>query len=388
MDDCAAKLLDAIHEMSPAIARLSAEIESARRLPADLVNQLATAGCFRMFVPRSHAGLEISLPDALTIFEKLANADGSVGWTAMIGAEAAQLLALLPRRRFDALYADTPDLLAAGSFTPGGEAKVVTGGFEVSGRWPFASGCLHSNWLIGNCVVTQNGQPRASQLTGAPELRMAIFRAARAQIIDSWFVAGLRGTGSNDIAADRLYVADDDTFVPFLGEPSIPGPLYVAATSQFSLHVASVGVGIAQRALDEVVALAATQKRRLFASAALADTPVFQHDLARAEVSLRAARALLAAQAETFWEVCSGKIPTPAERAQTSATGAWAAATASQVVDFCYSAAGGTAVYDSSPLQRCLRDIRTLTQHISVANGWFTRAGTAILGRDPGFGAA
>jgi indole-3-acetate monooxygenase len=383
------KLLAAVRDMAPGISARAAEIEVARELPVDLVRDLVNAGCFRMFVPRSHGGLEIDLPSALEIFETLARADGSSGWTAMIGAEAAMQLALLPRARFDALYSDSPDLICAHSFTPRGEAKVKAGGFEVTGRWPFASGCLHSKWLLGHCLVIENGRPRPGPLPDIPETRFVMFPAEQAQILDTWFVSGLRGTGSNDIAVDRIHVSIDDSFDAFFGQPSVPGPLYLAAIPQISLHVASVGIGIARHAIDDIIALASNQKRRLYASATLAETPVFQHNLARAEISLRAATAALRQEAETFWAaVNTGKIPTPADRAQTSATGAWAAATAAAVVDTCYTAAGGTAVYDSSSLQRYLRDVHTLTQHVAVADGWFTRAGIALLGKDPGFGVA
>jgi alkylation response protein AidB-like acyl-CoA dehydrogenase len=385
----AQKLLAAIRDLTPSISARAAEIEAARELPDDLLHNLIAAGCFRMFVPRSHDGLEIDLPAGLEIFEALARADGSTGWTVMIGAEGVMLLALLPRRRFDALYAHGPDLMGAGSFTPSGEAKITDGGFEVTGRWPFASGCLHSKWLLANCVVTENGRARLGPAPDVPETRFVMFRTEQAQILDTWFVSGLRGTGSNDISVERIQVAHDDTFDRFFGVPSVPGPLYIAATPQFSFHVASVGVGIAQHAVDDIIALAGNQKRRLFAAAASADTPVFQHALAHAEIGLRAARALLKSEAESFWaELSTGRIPTAAEQARCSATGAWVVATASEVVDVCYKAGGGTALYDSSPLQRHLRDIHTLLQHISVADGWLTRTGAFLVGKDPGFGVA
>jgi alkylation response protein AidB-like acyl-CoA dehydrogenase len=383
------KLLARVQDLAPLISKRAAEIEAARELPGDLLHDLVTAGCFRMFVPRSHGGLEIDLTSGLEIFEAIARADGSTGWTVMIGAEGAMLLALLPRHRFDALFTDGPDLLGAGSFTPSGEAKVIDGGFEVTGHWPFASGCLHSKWLLANCVVTENGHARPGPFPGVPETRFVIFRTEQAQILDTWFVSGLRGTGSHDIAVEKIRVANDESFDRFFGAPSVPGALYIAATPQFSFHVASVGVGIAQHAVDDIIALASGQKRRLFAAEALADTPVFQHALARAEAGLRAARALLRSEAESFWSgLIAGRMPTPAEQVRCSATGAWVVATAAAVVDVCYKAGGGTALYDSSPLQRHLRDIHTLTQHISVADGWLTRAGAFLLGKDPGFGVA
>jgi alkylation response protein AidB-like acyl-CoA dehydrogenase len=119
--------------------------------------------------------------------------------------------------------------------------------------------------------------------------------------------------------------------------PCVPGPLYVAARPQFSLHLASVGIGIQQHAVDDIIALACNQKRRVFAQATLPETPVFQHNLARAEISLRAARAVLRSQAQSFWAgVSAGKVPTPVERAQTAA---WAATAAAAIVDTCYTAA-------------------------------------------------
>jgi indole-3-acetate monooxygenase len=237
--------------------------------------------------------------------------------------------------------------------------------------------------------VTANGHPRLGPAPGVPETRFVVFRTEQAQLLDTWFVSGLRGTGSNDIAVESIRVAHGDTFDRFSGVPSVPGPLYIAATPQFSFHVASVGLGIAQHAVDDVIELARNQKRRLFAAAALADAPVFQHALAQTETGLRAARALLRSEAESFWTVLSaGRTPTNEEQVRCSATGAWVVASAAAAVDVCYKAGGGTALYDSSPLQRHLRDIHTLTQHISVADGWLTRAGAFLLGKDPGFGVA
>jgi indole-3-acetate monooxygenase len=259
----------------------------------------------------------------------------------------------------------------------------------VTGRWPFASGCLHSQWLVGQCLITENGRPRPGPVPDLPDTRLIMFRADQAKVIDTWHVVGLRGTGSHDIAVEKLRVGVDDSLDAFFGKPCIEGPLYIAPVPQFGLHVAAVGVGIAQHALDDIITLARGQKRRLFAQTAMADTPVFQHDLARNVASLAAARALLKSAAEFFWSVLStGRPPTMGERCQANANASWVATTAASVVSFCYSAAGGTAVYDSSSLQRHLRDIHTLTQHISVADGWLTRAGATLLGKDLGFGVA
>lgn len=129
-------LLNAVRDLAPGIATRSAEIEANRELPKDLFGELLAAGCFRMSVPQSHAGLEIDLPATLTVLETLGRADGSVAWLVMVACQFALLLPLLPQKRFDALFSADPNVIAAGSITPRGELQVMDGGYEVKGRWP------------------------------------------------------------------------------------------------------------------------------------------------------------------------------------------------------------------------------------------------------------
>src|SRR5271156_1093700 len=154
-------LLDSIRDLAPSISARAAEIDDARRLPLDLLAQLKDAGCFRMFMPQSRGGLDLYFPASREVIETLAAANGSVGWVVMIGCETPMLLALLSRDHFDRLYAGGPDVIIAGGFAPRGTAELMQDGYRVSGRWGFASGCQHGQMLFGNCVVTENGQPRA-----------------------------------------------------------------------------------------------------------------------------------------------------------------------------------------------------------------------------------
>ena len=309
-------LLDSIRDLAPSISARSAEIDAGRRLPPDLLAQLTAAGCFRMFVPKSHGGLDVDFPTSMEIIEAIATADGSAGWVVMIGSETPMLLALLSRKRFDGFYANTPDVIIAGAFAPRGQAEVIDGGYRVSGRWAFASGCQHSQFLFGNCVVTEKGIPRPGLIPGSPETRAMMFAPAKAQIIDTWSVNGLRGTGSHDIAVENLVVPADDSFDIFLGSPSIPGPSMAEPLLYAGLHIGTVAIGIAQRALNEIVALANTNKRRLYASASLAESPLFQYRLGHADASLRAARNLLRNQADVVWNsaVAGNPNPHPARR--------------------------------------------------------------------------
>src|SRR5580658_10200798 len=348
-------LLGSIRDLAPSISARSAEIDTARRLPLDLLAQLTAAGCFRMFVPKSHGGLDIDVPASMEIIETLASANG-------------------------------PDVIIGGAFAPRGQAELVDGNYRVSGRWSFASGCEHSHWLFGNCMVTENGTPRAGVIPGTAEARAVMFAPDQAKIIDTWSVNGLRGTGSHDIAVENLTVLADDTFDIFFGRPCIETPAMAEPLLYAAMHIGAVAIGIAQRALTEIVAIANTNKRRLYASASLAESPLFQYRVGHADASLRAARNLLRSQADAVWNSAVAGNPVSIDgRAPVMGAITWAVATCAAVVDTCYKAGGGTSPYDSSPLQRCMRDIQTLTQHAAVAESWLTTAGATILGRPTGF---
>src|SRR5688572_8038826 len=178
----ATKTLDAVRVLVPRIASRSAEIEAARRLPLDLVEDLTAAGCFRVLVPQAYGGTGADLPAAMRVFEELSRADGSVGWTAVMNAIGWLNLGGLPRAGLDALYADGPDVIMAGVFSPSGTAVPVDGGYRVSGRWAFASGCQHADWLSANCVEEQADGPR---------LRTVVLSPHEVDIEDTWLVAGL-----------------------------------------------------------------------------------------------------------------------------------------------------------------------------------------------------
>ncbi len=379
-------LLGAVRDLAPAISARSAEIDAARRLPPDLLAQLKAAGCFRMFVPKSHGGLNIDVPVSMEIIETLASADGSTGWVVMIGSETPMFLALLSRKHFDRLYANGPDVIIAGAFAPRGQAELADGNYRVKGRWGFASGCQHSDWLFGNCVVTENGTPRAGVIPGTTEARAMMFAPSKAQILDTWSVNGLRGTGSHDLAVENLVVPADDSFDIFFGRPCIATPSNAEPLLYAALHIGAVAIGIAQRAINEIVALANTNKRRLYASASIAESQLFQYRVGHADASLRAARNLLRSQADAVWNSAVAGIPVSIDgRAPVMAANTWAVQTCAAVVDSCYKAGGGTSPYDSSSLQRCMRDIQTLTQHAAVAESWLTTSGATILGRPTGF---
>src|SRR3979490_3438018 len=138
MSQTAQRLLADIRELAPHVTSRAAEIEAGRRIPVDLVEQLRSTGVFRLFVPRSHGGLELDLPTALEIIAALARIEGSVGCTAGIGSGVHGFAALLPRETYEQVYQNGPDVIIAGSAQPEGTAEAAAGGWRVNGRWPFA----------------------------------------------------------------------------------------------------------------------------------------------------------------------------------------------------------------------------------------------------------
>ncbi len=375
--------LGRVRALAPAISERAEEVEEARRLPLDLLDQLIEAGCFRMGLPRSHGGDELSIVEIIRVIEELARADGSVGWAAMIGGTAAELFALLPKERFDALYASGPDLIGGGTLAPKGVAVPVDGGYRASGRWPFASGSEHCTWLMAHCVVlTPEGTPEPGP-HGIPRLMAAVLPAQAFTIVDTWHVSGLRGTGSQDLVLENAFVPEDQTMDIF-GRSELTEPLFqIPVLGKFALYVAAVGLGIASGALEDVAALAAGGKRPAFATRRIAQDPLFQHRLGQADADLRAARALLHAEAAGAWAAAVEARPlAPVVRAQLRATGAHVTQMATAVVDTAYNLGGGTSVYNSCPLQRRLRDIHTVTQHAGVAPASYAAVGAALVGED------
>lgn len=365
---------NAVHRLAPTIGQRAAEIETARRLPADLLDDLKRAGCFRMLLPPSHGGLGVAVDEAMRVYEALAAADASVGWTVMIGSAAWCDLTGLPRATFDALFADVPDVIIGGTINPSGAAERVDGGYRVSGRWPFASGCEHCGWLFGNCIEEVGSEHR---------MRMVVFAPAEVAIEDTWTVSGLSGTGSHHVVADEVFVPADRTFDLFAAEPCLDEPIVrVPPPALPALCIASTALGVAQGAMADILDLA-TGKVPLLASSPLAANPLFQYQLATADAELRAARGLLYDEAASAWTTALTRAPlTLDQRARIRSAAVWATARAAAVVDFAYHAGGGSSLYATSPLQRRWRDVHAITQHFVVKADTLTTAGAVLAGQE------
>jgi len=374
---------DAAKRFAPEIQRRADGIEQARRMPADLALEMASAGMFRLLVPACHGGTEVHPREFFDAIAATAEADGAVGWCQMIGVTTGLLAATLPESWATEIYGSNPDVITTGVTAPLGRARQVDGGLVVTGRWPFGSGCQISDWICGGTLIESTDGPERGP-RGAPRILLPFFPAAEVIIHeDTWDTSGLRGTGSHDIEVREAFVPEG-RWVELGGRPRVDRPLYRFPTfGLLALGVSAVAIGIARHAVLEFVRLA-TEKVPTGSGRTLAERPAAQKDLAQADASIAAAAALTGEAIESAWELASseGRLPIESKaRLRLAATNnAWSAARA---VDLLYHAAGGSAIYTKSPLQRCFRDVHVATQHLMVAQPTYEVVGRVRLGLDP-----
>ncbi|AGC42584.1 hypothetical protein MYSTI_01236 [Myxococcus stipitatus DSM 14675] len=372
-------LLATAVELAPRLSARSAEFESARRLPPDVIAEFARAGFFRMLIPEAYGGLELHPALSFQVIEALSQADGAAGWCAMIGASTGLSSAWLPESVARAVFS-SPEVIIGGVAAPLGRAERVEGGYRVTGRWPWASAGHHCHWLVGGAVVTEGGNPRFVR-EGVPETRLLYFPAESVTLHDTWFSLGLCGTGSGDMEVRDLFVREDHAFT-LLAPPRVSRPLYGFPFGLLGHAIPAVALGIARRAIDELLTLA-RQKTVLVERRLLAARPAVQETVAEADAEVRAARAfLLEVIHATFDASTKGPVSMRA-RADLRLAMTHGTRAAARAVDRVYEAAGGPAVFHTHALQRCLRDIHTLTQHAMVARPTLEITGGVLLGFDP-----
>jgi indole-3-acetate monooxygenase len=358
-------------------------MERARNLPDPLVKALNDRGLFSLWLARALGGPQLDAVDFLRVIEQLSYADGSVGWCTMAAAAYSRLSGCLEEGVARKIF-EGGHTIVAGTINPTGKAIAVSGGFRVTGRWSYGSFIQHSSWTIGNSVIHDDNGPRRTA-AGGPDIRLMIFPTSAAEIIDTWHVGGLRGTGSHDFQVTDVFVPEDYAVAPFTASPTQPGTLYQTPfITAFAITIAGVPLGIARAAIDAFIELAEA-KTPMGATVRLRDKPAAQADIGRADAMLRSARAFLFDATGTIWgAVAAGNPPSMKQRASARLAVAHAAAASAQTVDILYKAAGGTALYEHNLLERCFRDVHATTQHIATSAVNFELGGRVLLGLDPG----
>lgn len=375
-------LLDRVLALSPEIAARSEETERNRAVPPDLMRRLRDAGLFRLMVPKSLGGEELSLLQAVRVIEALARADGSAGWNAMVIFGYNVALGRFPREAFDRVFANGPDVVMRGALAPLGKARAAEGGYLIAGQWPFASGSYDPEWIVASGRVHDNGVPRLLP-TGEPKMVMALLPAAAARFLDTWDTVGLCGSSSHDFVID-------ETFVPYghvgnLFDPSVPSqydtpllrlPFRALAGPTHS----AVAVGIAQGALDDIIDLSATKRGAFTPGMLLADDPVFKHRIGQLSARLATVRGALDRMVLQIEQRAASQAATTLhDSAEASALVSFAHSECVAIVDEIFALGGSTPIYRSSPIQRRWRDVRCATQHVGASPANYGKLGDLLV---------
>lgn len=363
-----ASFLDAARALGPVVRAHADANEELRHLAPPLVEALRPTGLLRMLLPAAYGGPEADPLTLIDVVEELAFHDGATGWCVMISATTASQAAYLPPAAAREIFADS-HAAYGGAYAPQATADVRDGGWVLDGRWMWGSGAGHAAWLLGGATTAEHGHC------------LFFFPAADATLHDTWYAAGLRGTGSGDFSVARLFVPGDRVIAVRTAAAHVDSAL--ARFPNFTLlalGTAATALGIARRTREELVTLAAA-KTPAFASRSLANHPPAQLNVAEADARAGAARAFLRESVAEAWALAEHGAPVPlALRVRMRLACAHAATEAAAATDLCYTSGGGSAVFATNPLQRCLRDVHAVTQHIMLSDRNRLTAGRFAFG--------
>lgn len=356
------------------VAKRRAEFAVDRYVPRDIIDDLKALGIYRSATPKCVGGVQTSPSEFLRVIERISVVDGSTGWVASFGSSGFYLAAL-PLDTIARLYADGPDLVFAGALFPVQRAVAVDGGYRVSGRWRFASGCMAAD-VIGVGIGVAGGKPRT-----------AVLKADQVEIIENWDVVGLEGTGSHDLAVHDVFVPEEDTFVRG-GPPSVEDRLFHYPVLAYAAQLlAVVNLGIGRAALDHVVSVGAGRSG-ITGAPKLAERAYYRIGVARAEASLRAARAFFyEVTDEVYADVVAGTEATARQKATLRLAATHAADAGLAAAQAAFHLAGTAAVAAEHPLQRYLRDALVVPQHAFLSPQMYDNSGAVLMGLPaaPGF---
>jgi alkylation response protein AidB-like acyl-CoA dehydrogenase len=344
------------------------------RLPAPVAEAFARTGLYRIAAPTDLSGLDADPLTQIEVIEAVSAADGSAGWNLMIGIETFGLLA--PGCQSCRHLIEDPMIVMSSSTAAVGRADREGESFRVNGRWQFVSGCQNSSVFGATVRLYEGGEPVSQNL-------YAIVPAPDFEIIETWDVGGMRGSGSHDVVVAEVLVPESQIVAPLGGADSDSAQLRIPLGARLAYNKVAVALGIARAGIDAFVDLAEGKVPR-FSSRSLRERPSAQRAVAEAEVRLLGARALVFDLVEALWEKArTGAHITTKERAIFQLACSDAVRGAVAAVDAVSDAAGTTANQRSHPLERIGRDVRVVRQHVTVANYQIEDVGRVLLGLPP-----
>jgi alkylation response protein AidB-like acyl-CoA dehydrogenase len=374
--------LDRALALAPAIEAAAGDIEREGRLPADLLQRLHEARMFRMLLPRSLGGAELPPAAFSEVLEAIAAVDASTAWVIGQGSGCSLAAAYLAPGVARELFGADDAVLAWGPPGPGGKALAVEGGYRLTGRWSFASGNRHAQWLGAHINVTEPDGSLRQGPNGRPVERTLLFPRDAASVEDTWQVLGLLGTGSDSYHVENLFVPEQYSFQRESdAERREQGPIYrFTGINLFGFSVASISHGIARAMLAAFIRLAQSKSERT-TGLPIRDSARVQTRVAESEAKLRSSRAFMLETARELYAIACAGQPFPMEaRVRMRLATTWAAQQAREVADYAYTAAGTAAILDSGPFERRFRDIHTVSQQIQAHDGNYELVGQALLG--------
>ncbi len=356
--------LAAARNLAPSIRANADEIDAKRALPRPLFEAIADAGLFHVAIPRAIGGGEIDLPTYVQMIEEIGKADASTGWMVNQGAIFATYSARMPQDVARAIWIDPPRSVVSNTPAPTAKAVVVPGGFRVTGRQGFSTGCRHATWVASHAQVIENGEVRL-KADGKPEIRYIFIPVAQAEMLDTWNTRGMRGTGTHHFAVDDVFVPAERSVIA-VGAPLVhDGPFYkFPRTLGFACGDSAVALGMARSCLDAFFELAGSKTPR-YVQGLLREQPLVQLSVGQAEAALRSGRAFLMEAVADIWnEATTTGAVSLEKRAVVRLATTHGIRLAAQVIDAVYNASGATAAFDGNLLQRHFQDIHVITQHV------------------------
>jgi len=374
-----------VRELKGLIETHAEAAETQRHLSGDVARAMARAGLYRVAVPTSLGGAEAHPVEQIRLIEAVSEIHGSTGWNLMIGIETMGVLsAVYPKSLTERLYAD-PELIIAGSLNPLGRATRVDGGYRITGQWPFASGIHNAHYFWSQSILHDGNGERVSDDEGNVVLCESMVPATDVEIVDTWHVAGLCGSGSHDARLDDVFVPDSHMSHVQRQIPVEPGTLYrLPIYSRLAYNKVGVATGIARAAMRQFEALASEKKPRGSANL-LRQRVDAQRAMAEAERLVGAARAYVFETVSELWDtVRDGAKPTTRQRALVQLACSGAATDSVTAVEKLHAAAGASVNFLSSPLGRSMRDVHVVRQHIMVSPQFTEAVGRVLLGLESG----
>ncbi|MGY4542169.1 GTP cyclohydrolase II [Arthrobacter sp. UYNi723] len=357
------ELLARVDALIPRLRERAAETEEIRRIPEATMAELKAAGVFQMLAPKAVGGFGMGLETYVEVVRRLAQGCVSTAWTVGHLVEHVWMLARWPQEAQDEVFANGPAPLAAATGAPPGKAEKVPGGYTVSGRWSFASGIMHSEWAL---LAVQHGEVRLQCLVPVSDL----------DLLDVWHTAGLRGTGSNDLRAENLFVpahralewnllaAADNPGSRIHPDPSIHTPM----ATFLNMVAPAAALGAAEHAIQVFQDLMMVRKVKQTTQARQADSSLAQARFSQAYGQVATAR-LHWQEAVRVVAASNGRRPvafTDEERARYRLSLGLSGAASAEAVRLILTGSGGSVHRLTHPLQRIQRDVNVLLNHASL----------------------